>query len=61
VRLKSRLPKIDLLINNAGGMNAQRRQVTVEGLERQLVGTFLGHFALTAKLGCVDKRDSQTG
>jgi NAD(P)-dependent dehydrogenase (short-subunit alcohol dehydrogenase family) len=44
------LPKIDLLVNNAGVMNVPTRQLTNAGFELQLGTNFLGPFALTALL-----------
>ncbi len=41
---------IDQLILNAGVMALPRRELTVDGFERQLGTNFLGHFALTARL-----------
>src|ERR1700761_4389732 len=43
-------PSIDLLINNAGVMAIPKRELTVDGFERQLATNFLGPFALTALL-----------
>ena len=42
--------KLDLLVNNAGVMRIPRREVTVDGFERQLGTNFLGPFALTMLL-----------
>jgi NAD(P)-dependent dehydrogenase (short-subunit alcohol dehydrogenase family) len=43
-------PSIDLLVNNAGVMAIPKREVTVDGFERQFATNFLGPFALTALL-----------
>jgi NAD(P)-dependent dehydrogenase (short-subunit alcohol dehydrogenase family) len=41
---------LDLLINNAGVMAIPKREVTVDGFERQIATNYLGPFALTALL-----------
>jgi NAD(P)-dependent dehydrogenase (short-subunit alcohol dehydrogenase family) len=41
---------IDLFINNAGVMAVPKRELTVDGFERQFATNFLGPFALTARL-----------
>ncbi len=47
----ARMPgAIGILVNNAGVMAPDRRQVTVDGFELQMGTNFLGHFALTALL-----------
>jgi NAD(P)-dependent dehydrogenase (short-subunit alcohol dehydrogenase family) len=46
----ARTTPLDLLINNAGVMALNPRQVTPEGFERQFATNHLGHFALTGLL-----------
>jgi len=41
---------LDLLISNAGVMAVPKRELTVDGFERQFATNFLGPFALTARL-----------
>ena len=48
--MAAQYPALDLLVNNAGVMAIPSRQATVDGFERQLGVNYLGHFALTARL-----------
>ena len=48
-RIKADLPRLDILINNAGA-RFLRHQLTAEGIERTLATNHLGHFALTLSL-----------
>ena len=44
------IPRIDVLMNNAGVMAIPTRELTQDGFERQIQSNHLGHFALTAVL-----------
>lgn len=44
------VPKIDVVLNNAGVMAVPDRQLTADGYERTFQSNHLGHFVLTAKL-----------
>lgn len=48
-RLRGDLPRIDLLVNNAGVV-AGTRTLTADGFESDFGVNFLGHFALTGRL-----------
>lgn len=48
-QLGTELPRLDLLINNAGIM-ATPHECSVDGFELQLATNHLGHFALTGRL-----------
>ncbi len=47
--IAGKVGRIDVLINNAGGM-AREREMTAEGFEANYAANFLGPFALTARL-----------
>jgi NAD(P)-dependent dehydrogenase (short-subunit alcohol dehydrogenase family) len=49
-RMNASLPRVDILINNAGLMMLPTRQTTQDGFEMQFGVNYLGHFALTAQL-----------
>jgi len=44
------LPDIDVMINNAGILAPPEREITVDGVERQMQSNHLGHFLLTSLL-----------
>lgn len=53
----SDVPKIDVLLNNAGVMALPERELTVDGYERQMQSNHFGHFLLTSLLaGKMSKR-----
>ena len=47
--LQEKAPKIDLLINNAGVLNGEKR-ITEDGFEEMFAVNYLAHFLLTTKL-----------
>lgn len=49
-RLTSRLPRLDVLINNAAIMAPPERGSSADGFELQFATNYLGHFALTGLL-----------
>ncbi|MBA1380129.1 oxidoreductase [Pseudomonas brassicacearum] len=49
-RLNQRLPRLDVLINNAAVMAPPERGTSADGFELQLATNYLGHFALTGLL-----------
>lgn len=49
-RLSQRLPRLDVLINNAALMAPPTRGVSADGFELQLATNYLGYFALTGLL-----------
>jgi len=49
------IPQIDVLLNNAGVMAPPKRELTVDGIERQMQSNHLGHFTLTALLANSNK------
>jgi len=49
-RMQGRLPRLDVLINNAAIMSPPVRGVSADGYEMQLATNYLGHFALTGLL-----------
>jgi NAD(P)-dependent dehydrogenase (short-subunit alcohol dehydrogenase family) len=44
---KTKIKRIDVLINNAGVMATRTRQLTKQGLEMQMGVNYIGHFYLT--------------
>jgi NAD(P)-dependent dehydrogenase (short-subunit alcohol dehydrogenase family) len=49
-RVRERVDRIDLLVNNAGVMMVPTRRTTAQGIELQIGVNHLGHMALTAAL-----------
>ncbi|MBV4552033.1 SDR family oxidoreductase [Pseudomonas sp. SWRI102] len=49
-RLNQKLPRLDVLINNAAIMAPPERGTSADGYELQLATNYLGHFALTGLL-----------
>ncbi len=49
-RLNERLPRLDVLVNNAAIMAPPERGTSADGFELQLATNYLGHFALTGLL-----------
>ncbi len=47
---RARYNRLDILINNAGVVNLEKRQVTMDGREMHMATNHLGHFALTGRL-----------
>jgi len=48
-RVRELAPRLDLLVNNAGVLNHERR-LSVDGLEESFAVNFLAHFLLTTRL-----------
>jgi len=58
-RIAEQHEAIDILINNAGVMVPPHRKVTLEGFELQFGTNYLGHFALTAHLLPLLRKDAR--
>ena len=48
--MESDFPEIDVMLNNAGVMAISERELTVDGVEKQMQSNHLGHFLLTSLL-----------
>jgi NAD(P)-dependent dehydrogenase (short-subunit alcohol dehydrogenase family) len=58
-RIAEQHDAVDLLVNNAGVMVPPHRKVTADGFELQFGTNYLGHFALTAHLLPLLRKDAR--